>query len=324
MQKDAVSAIRSLMKTYTRQDLKETGTMKWSVAVDNAEDGKANFEMKLDKYTSLVSYLKGEQEFGAKGSVKIDYTGSRYDYTATGVTTKDEFGFPSYPKVPTALSANIAFDANVKIVKGDVYFTVSEFSAERSGTEREVKEFDDSINEVKKYVGKTYMIPVKEAGLDDPASAYKDLEAILSVLETKPLFEVQSSKGEVYTLRVKRSTLQALNLAMGKKKNAKVADGNLENAKTVLTYERTATGGILKFTEKKNGKNFVQIQKANGEYTLDSRSFEQNRRYKTKSETLVQIKKNLFSLQSLSSTPYSKSKTQVLWKDGNFDMSIVD
>lgn len=66
MQKDAVSAIRSLMKTYTRQDLKETGTMKWSLTTDSGKDGKANFEMKLDKYTSLVSYLKGEQEFGAK------------------------------------------------------------------------------------------------------------------------------------------------------------------------------------------------------------------------------------------------------------------
>jgi hypothetical protein len=49
-----------------------------------------------------------------------------------------------------------------------VYFTISEFKIERSGTDGEVKAFDEVLRETQRYVGVTYKVPGSYANFENP------------------------------------------------------------------------------------------------------------------------------------------------------------
>lgn len=314
MQQDGVQVVRSVMDKYL-QDAKETGNMKFDLNV-SSEDTQTKVSVDLEKYVSLLSFLKGDQEFGAKGSVSVDMSGSTYDYTATG--TMDADGYPVYPKVPSTLSAKVSFDGNVKMVDGYVYFLLSEFKTERAGTDKEVKEFDEGVAEIQKYVGKTYRVSMKDADINDANDALKKFDSILSVLETRSLFEVTSTTGNVSNLQLKKSTLQALNVVMGRPKNAGLKDLNL-NRNTKITYEKTANGAII-LAKDRSGKNVSKLSRENGEYAYELKTNDKNVRMKSQESVDLKITKDSFVLNTVDSSRYSKSTVSVSWQNNQLDV----
>lgn len=320
MQKDGVGIVRSLVETYVKKDKTENGNMKWAFDIKDG-DNQINVNADIEKYVNVLSYLQGKQEFGAKGTVKLNMAGKRSDYKATPV--KDADGYSSYPKIDINLTATITFDVNVKMIGKDIYFTISEFKTDRSGTANEVEEFDESLREIQRYVGNSYKVSGKDSGIENPAQVFKQMEAVFQVLETKSLFEVLSAKGDVYKLQIKKSTLQAINIALGKKKNAGLKDMAFDDKKMELTYQKTVAGGILKAADKKNKKNYMQLASDNGEYAMDMISSESNRRYKSREDVQIQIKRDYVMIKTASVNSYSSSWFDLTWKDKQLNAKIT-
>lgn len=229
-----------------------------------------------------------------------------------------------YPKNNWNLTATIDFDFNVKLIGKDMYVTISEFKVDRSGTDAEVTAFDASFREIQRYVGVTYKIPGSYAGFENPTSLMKQLEAVFQVLENKSLFEVESSKGDLHRLRVKISTIQALNLALGRKKNASMNQMMLDDKKMGLTYQKTTTGGILKLAERKNKQNYMQISSVNGEYSMDMVSSEVNRRLKTREYIQIQMGKDSMTMKTALVDPYSSNWIDLTWKDNQLNAKFTN
>lgn len=320
MQKDGVNALRDLIATYAKKDMKETGNMKWSVSVD-AGTTKTKVDLNLEKYVSIVSYLQGKQEIGAKGTVDVVTTGTRTDYETTP-TSKDEDGYPKYNTVDANLTAKITFDGNVKIIGNDVYFTLAEFKTDRSGTANEIKEFDESLREIQRYVGKTYKISNQGNDIGNPTEVLKKMEAVFQVLETKSLFEVAKSNGNTHTLRLKKSTIKDINKAVGNKGRSNITEKDLSfGAGDVLTYQKTPTGGILLAKDKK--RNTMQVTNNNGDYTMDMKTSEVNRRYKTREDMHIQMKRNMLTVKMYDTNRFSTTWMNVSWKDNQLASKVI-
>ena len=76
----------------------------------------------------------------------------------------------------------------------------------------------------KEVVGKTFQLPTSELKLSETTNYLAQLEKAMQILESNSLLEVASQNGNISTLRLKKSTLQAVNLAIGNKKNAGLTD----------------------------------------------------------------------------------------------------
>jgi lipocalin len=225
-------------------------------------------------------------------------------------------GYREYPKIDMNLQATIQFDGNVKIIGNDVYFTLAEFKRERSGSDNEVKEFDEALREIDRYVGKTYKVSTTDAEIENPAELFKYAEAVFQVLETKSLVEVAKMKGNAYVLQPKKSTMQAINIAMGKKKNAGLSNSySTKNDPVEVTYQKNSTGGILRVTSTKNKKNYAQLTRESGEYTLEAKNVEMNRRYKSGSNFEMMMKRDFLMLKASEINSYSSTWYDISWKD---------
>jgi len=320
MQKDGVNSLRELVATYVKKDAKEDGKMQWSVSVE-AGSNTTKVDIDIEKYVSIVSYLKGKQEMGAKGTIAIASTGKRTDYESKPTET-DEYGYPKYTVIDTNLLAKITFDGNVKIIGNDVYFTLSEFKTDRSGTVDEVKDFDESLREIQRYVGKTYKVSTQETGLENPTEILKKMEAVFQVLETKSLFEVVKSNGDIHTLRLKKSTLQAINTAAGNKKNANISVKDLSfGAGNTMTYKQTPTGGILLMKDRK--KSSMQISSSNGDYTMDMKTSQVNRKYKTREDMQFQMTRDQMMFKMYDTNRYSTTWVDITWKDKQLKSKVI-
>lgn len=320
MQKDGVNALRDLIATYAKKDMKETGNMKWSVLV-KAGTTETKVDVNLEKYVSIVSYLQGKQELGVKGTVDVVTKGTRTDYE-TIPTTKDEDGYPKYNTVDANLTAKITFDGNVKIIGNDVYFTLAEFKTDRNGTANEVKDFDESLREIQRYIGKTYKISNQGNDIGNPTEVLKKMEAVFQILETKSLFEVVKSNGNIHTLRLKKSTIKDINKAVGNKGRSNITEKDLSfGAGDVLTYQKTPTGGILLAKDKK--RNTMQVTNNNGDYTMDLKTSEVNRRYKTQESLQVQMKRNMLTVKLYDANQYSTTWMDVSWKDNQLASKVT-
>jgi hypothetical protein len=205
-----------------------------------------------------------------------------------------------------------------------MYFTISEFKIERSGTDGEVKAFDEVLRETQRYVGVTYKVPGSYAGFENPTLLMKQLEAVFQVLERASLFEVESSKGDTHRLRVKKSTIQAINLALGRKKNASMNQMMLDSKKMGFTYQKTTTGGIFKLTERKNKQNYMQISSVNGEYSMDMVSSEVNRRLKTQEYVQMQMSKDSMTMKTALIDSYSSNWIDLTWKDNQLNAKFTN
>ncbi len=322
MQKDGVKVLRELINTYVQKDAKESGNTKWNFDI-NEGDTKINVEVNVEKYVKILSYLQGKQEFGAKGTIKLNMTGKRTDYNSE--PTKDSDGYNVYKKLDMNLSANIQFDGNVKIIGKDLYFTLAEFKKDRTGTDTEVQEFDDGLREIDRYVGKTYKVSMATSGIENPNQAIKQAEAIFQVLETKSLLAVTKSHGNTYLMQPKKSTLQAINLAIGKKKNDSLNNWNNPKSKDAIevTYQKNPTGGVLRVVSKKNKKNYTMLTSENGAYTLEAKSTESNRRLKTRSDFQMLMKKDFLTLKVADINSYSSSWYDVSWQNNQLSAKAV-
>ncbi len=321
MQKDAIGMVRSLIQTYLKSEATESGNMKWE---SSAKDSDYEFQVNTDieKYINIISYLQGKQEFWAKGKVQLDSSGTRFDYESQ--PTKNADGLNVYPKNNWNLTATIDFDFNVKLIGNDMYVTISEFKVDRSGTDAEVTAFDESFREIQRYVGVTYKVPGSYAGFENPTLLMKQLEAVFQVLENKSLFEVESTKGDTHRLWIKKSTIQAINLALGRKKNASMNQMMLDDKKMGLTYQKTTTGGIFKLTERKNKQNYMQISSENGEYSMDMVSSEVNRRLKTREYIQMQMSKDSMTMKTALIDSYSSNWIDLTWKNNQLNAKFTN
>ena len=321
MQKDAVEMTRSLLQTYLKSETTESGNMNWEfTAKDSDYEIKVNAD--IEKYINIISYLQGKQEFWAKWKVRIDSSGKRFDQGSE--PTKNADGSYTYPKNNWNLAATIDFDLNVKLIGNDVYFTISEFKIERSGTDGEVKAFDEVLRETQRYVGVTYKVPGSYANFENPTWFIKQMEAVFQVLERASLFEVESSKGDTHRLRVKKSTIQAINLALGRKKNASMNQMMLDSKKMGFTYQKTTTGGIFKLTERKNKQNYMQISSINGEYSMDMVSSEVNRRLKTQEYIQMQMSRDSMTMKTALIDSYSSNWIDLTWKNNQLNAKFTN
>ncbi len=297
MQKDGVQAVRALMEKYIHTDTQEVGNLNFAVSMDTGEE-KVNVLVTFDTYTYIINYLKNRQDFSVSGSVKIDATG----------TDKN-------------LNATIKFAARFQTIDGNIFVTLSTLNVERTGDVEQIAILDSGLAEIQKYVGKTYKIPAKKLGLEDPSTISKQIEAVLQVIETQSLLEVQSKTKEVYTMRFKKSTLQNLNIAMGRKKNADLQSFSGNDGP--ITYSSIGDQKMLKLNNKKSPKkNYVLLTKSGTDYKLNTEIHEGS---KLKGMDLsVDLGANSAKITSSDRNRYSTTQFNLNWMNGKLSSMVTE
>jgi hypothetical protein len=300
MQKDGVKAVRNFLETYMNANSKETGNFTLSVSGgDTSTSGKVS--LSLDSYTYILSYLKNSQDFHVKGNLSVDLNKAA-----------------SQQKM---FEAKIGFDVRFQSIGQDAYITLTSLTSERTASDKQMEdEFDSALAEIKKHEGKTYKLPLGKTGIEDPIAVYKKINAALDVLDSQSLLEVQSEKNGVSTMRFKRSTIQALNIAVGNKKNANISELN-DFKSSKITFQQKDGTQVLRLADRKSVKNFLQIARNNGSYSMN---FENHTGNKFKgSDTSLFLSATSATIRSSERSQYGSTTFSLDWKDGQMSSKLV-
>jgi hypothetical protein len=320
MQKDGVQAIRKMLTVYQKSGLKETGKMSIVVKVDST-DYKIGVDFKIDEYASISNLLKGDASFDARGSLNVSSTINTRDYTAT---PDEEYNYPKKTEV-TLFAINFA--GEIKLVDKKAYFTLKQLDLAPGAVLKDAVDLADMIEKAQKeVVGKTFQLPASEMNFTDSASYLARLEKALQVLEYNSLLEVASRNGNTSIMRLKRSTVQAVNLALGNKKNAGMLElGSLTPKNGVLSLSQNGATTKLAFIKGKQGSkasnNSMVLTKKDGAYRLDMQTQEGNK--KNGSKMSMSMEANRMVMGAVNWSSYSYSDVAVLWENGNFNLKSV-
>lgn len=114
-------------------------------------------------------------------------------------------------------------------------------------------------------VGKPYKIATENSMDLTFASGKSKIQAVLSVLEKESLLEPKKRGADgSYQLDIKKSTLQSMNVALGRKKNADIS--GLKSLGGTLIYKKSGDLTTLKLTpayaktKALKEKNFVLLE----------------------------------------------------------------
>jgi hypothetical protein len=313
MQKDGVKAVRQMLSIYTRSGLKETGKMNFTFKVDST-DYKVAVDFRVDKYTAFSNILKGDSSLDAAGSIAVSSTVNTRDYTAT---PDAEY---NYPKKTNVTLFTLNFAGEVKLVEKKAYFTLRQLDLAPGAVLKDAVEFADMIEKAQKQVvGKTFQLPTSELSFTDSATYLNRLESVMQILEQNSLLEVASKKGNVSTMRLKRSTLQAVNLALGNKKNAGLGDmGSLTPKNGTILFSRGVSSVKLAIVDRLKKQNSMALTKADGAYRLDMQMQDGNR--KSGSTMSMSMDANRMVMGVTDWSKYSYTDTSVLWENGNLNL----
>lgn len=336
MQKDFVGQARHALELVSKEGVKEIGDMEFGVK-SNSEASSSEFLFKLHDYKSTSNFLKGSAEMSGKIEFSVVLSGSRYDYSKQlpkseiSEGTSYEEGLESiYEKVPMNLDAHVAFDVNVVVDRKFIYFTISTPVASATGTSVEVSEFNEKIVEASKYTGKTYKIATDGTMEFSFVSTKNKIQSVLNVLEKQSLLEPKKRNADgSYFLDIKRSTLQSMNVAMGRKKNANLE--GLELGTDTLAYRKEDGKTALRLnisksqTKKMKDRNYVLLENSGTDYVLSGEVYEKNMSpyNKNTSQLNFRIARNSAIINASVKNSWEKSSMNLQWDGNNFLMKAT-
>jgi hypothetical protein len=214
------------------------------------------FNLKVSNYQSTTNFLKSTAEVRGDIELSVFSSGSKIDYTkklttASGSTGNEEsyedYLSTNYEKVPVQLNAKLKMNVQLAMDRKFLYFTLSAPEKTVTGTDKEVEEFENMIDAVNEYSGKTYKIATENSMDLTFASGKSKIQAVLSVLEKESLLEAKKrGADDSYQLDIKKSTLQSMNVALGRKKNADIS--GLKSLGGTLVYKKSGGLTTLKLT----------------------------------------------------------------------------
>jgi hypothetical protein len=313
MQKDGVNAMRQMLALYQKSGLKETGKMSIAFKLDST-DYKVAVNFKLDEYQSISNLIKGDASLNGKGSITVSATQNTRDYSA-----QPDADF-NYPKKEETIVFVLNFAGEVKLVDNQAYFTLKQFDLMPGAILKDVVELADMIEKAQKeVVGKTFQLPVDAMDFAQTSTYLSRLEAAMQILEQNSLLEVASKKGNISTMRFKRSTLQAINLVLGNKKSIRQSDLAEFNPKNgAILFSKNGSTMKLSVVDRTKKNNSVVLTKANGAYKLDTQIQEGSRQ--SGSTMSMTMEANRIVLGTTDWSKYTYTDTSVLWENGYLNL----
>jgi hypothetical protein len=141
----------------------------------------------------------------------------------------------------------------------------------------------------------------------------------MQILEQNSLLEVASKKGNISTMRFKRSTLQAINLVLGNKKSIRQSDLAEFNPKNgAILFSKNGSTMKLSVVDRAKKNNSVVLTKANGAYKLDTQIQEGSRQ--SGSTMSMTMEANRIVLGTTDWSKYTYTDTSVLWENGYLNL----
>lgn len=319
IQKDLVAIVREGVNYYSKGDIKESGNMNFNFAYTSS--GKtAKVGVNVEKYANILSVMTGNQEMHFVFTANLDAK----DADHTDYDTKTNKLVTSTQSITAVVKADVGF----KIIGEDLFITLASLSKDRSGTDAFMKSFDDAFKELPLQAGQTLRVHLGKHNSLNQAEVLKKINAVLDILEKDALLTPKSKKETSYMLMTKRSTAQKINLAIGQKKNAGIA--NFNNSRNLLMYTKSGNTTILSVNERNSyEKSRSALVRTAGayEFQYDSKGLGHNKNStasvrfsKDKATARVKDKTSSLDLDWKNDTLTLNSK----WKEYSWDDSGAD
>lgn len=258
IQKDAVAYAREAMEWYDNKGVKETGNGQFDVTFP-----KGSVHVGLSKYSSILSFVTGEQEFDATIDGTFHMTEPTYSYDEESTTS-----------VSTDVTAtgSFRFDGNVKITKDSWYLSLRDYALDiKVSDPKEQKKSDDELAKMKKtldaFKGKVIQGSLNDGSLNgiDSKMTFAKIKQIVDILNVEPIFTVGRKVSGRFSLVPNRTTIDAISQVLGE---ASMTDEDYtntvnESAQVPVWLELTPTGSVISFS-KKNVNNSIDWKLIHG------------------------------------------------------------
>lgn len=299
LQRWIVQDIQSMMNIETLMSMRESGNMNLSTKISTPE-ASGSINLKIEEYKTTYDIKTGDVDAKFRGTMSLNMNTSRTDYDSYDTDTYE------YGKKSVVFSLVINYDISLVVSSGgDVYFTISRLDAQAQWDTYTKAIFDEAMNEMKPYIGKTYKVGKQDAwSIDiDYTDIISSITNTLSILDTKPLFSVMSERSGVYALKTNYATMKELGWKMW---------GN------IITYTNSGGTKTIWIREKKNAKqSYIGITESGWKYRFDMNA--SGRKNGKKEDIKISLWKDMVYMMMNVSELYFLAD----WKNNYLDMRLL-
>ncbi len=318
MQQDAINEIRKALRIYSTSGMKETGKMSLSFTVGST-DINADVTFKLDEYSAITNFLKGNLAQSGRGSVKVVATQNKSDYTA-----KPDANY-NYPKKSETISFTLNFAGEFKVVDGKLYASLTQFELAAGAILEGAPEIITGVTEIQKnYVGKYYQISDSGSMSDiGDAFAISKIESALKILETNSLLAVKAKRGNLYVMKPKTATFKAVNKALGGSSSSNDMFELPKNLEITYNSKGDSARLVLSTKAKTPGQSSgsAMISRTGESYRLDAQEKSGNRR--SGSNMSLTMDSSRMTLETSDWSKYSRSDMSMNMENGMMNFSMT-